>query len=341
MAALRLQRLDAVPAGLITTAPERLHRILPGPSLIHLEGRLRPPLFVSVLLHGNETTGFIALQGLLQKYSGRPLPRALSVFIGNVAAAREGLRRLEGQHDYNRTWPGTEAPQSEEAAVMRQVVDEMAQRGVFASIDIHNNTGLNPHYACVSRLDHRVLQLATLFSRLVVYIAQPLGIQSAAFSALCPAVTVECGKPDQRPGAQHALEYMDSCLHLSAIPDHAVPGHDLDLLRTVAQVTIRPGVSFGFQEKDADLVLHDHLDRLNFTDLPAGTMLGRWRRRSRAMPLLALDDGGRDVSREYFSLDEGRLVLRRPAMPSMLTLDERIIRQDCLGYLMERCPSQI
>jgi hypothetical protein len=47
------------------------------------------------------------------------------------------------------------------------------------------------------------------------------------------------------------------------------------------------------------------------------------------------------VSREYFALDEGRLVLRRPAMPSMLTLDERIIRQDCLGYLMERCPSQI
>jgi hypothetical protein len=25
-------------------------------------------------------------------------------------------------------------------------------------------------------------------------------------------------------------------------------------------------------------------------------------------------------------------------MPSMFTLDERIIRQDCLGYLMERYP---
>jgi hypothetical protein len=25
-----------------------------------------------------------------------------------------------------------------------------------------------------------------------------------------------------------------------------------------------------------------------------------------------------------------------PFMPSMFTLDERVIRQDCLGYLMER-----
>jgi hypothetical protein len=289
-----------------------------------------------VLLHGNETTGFIALQALLRKYAGRDLPRSLSVFIGNVSAAGAGLRLLEGQQDYNRTWPGTEAPESAEAAVMRQVVDEMARRGVFASIDVHNNTGLNPHYACVSRTDDRVLQLATLFSRLVVYINRPVGVQCTAFAALCPAVTVECGKPDQQPGMQHALEYMDSCLHLSAIPAHPVPDHDLDLLRTIAQVMIRPGVGFSFREGDADLVLHDHLDRLNFTDLPAGTVLGRVRRHLDVMPLLALDDGGRDVSREFFALAENRLVLRRPVMPSMLTLDERIIRQDCLGYLMER-----
>jgi hypothetical protein len=336
MATLRLHRLDTVPEGLTAVTPAGLHRILPGPSLIHLEGRLRPPLFVSVLLHGNETTGFIALQELLRKYSDRGLPRALSIFIGNVSAAREGLRLLEGQHDYNRTWPGTEAPESAEAAVMRQVVDEMARRGVFASIDIHNNTGLNPHYACVSRTDDRVLQLATLFSRLVVYINRPLGVQSTAFAALCPAVTVECGKPAQRPGVQHALEYMDGCLHLSVIPDHPVADHDLDLLRTIAQVMIRPGVGFSFREGDADLVLHDHLDRLNFTDLPAGTVLGRVRRRLEVMPLLAMDDSGRDVSHEFFYLAENRLVLRRPVLPSMLTLDERIIRQDCLGYLMER-----
>lgn len=40
--------------------------------------------------------------------------------------------------------------------------------------------------------------------------------------------------------------------------------------------------------------------------------------------------------RVCFGFDEGELRTRRPVMPSMFTLDERVIRQDCLGYLMER-----
>jgi len=49
------------------------------------------------------------------------------------------------------------------------------------------------------------------------------------------------------------------------------------------------------------------------------------------------EDGG-DAWDEFFALDNGALALRRPAMPAMLTLDERIVRQDCLCYLMERVP---
>ena len=54
------------------------------------------------------------------------------------------------------------------------------------------------------------------------------------------------------------------------------------------------------------------------------------------LPLLATDEKGHDVSERYFSVIDGRLVIRRATMPSMLTLDERIIQQDCLCYLMER-----
>jgi succinylglutamate desuccinylase len=82
--------------------------VLPGPALIHLPGRRIPPLFVSVLLHGNEDTGWLAAQSVLKKYATVELPRALSLFIGNVEAARTGLRRLDGQPDYNRVWPGSE-----------------------------------------------------------------------------------------------------------------------------------------------------------------------------------------------------------------------------------------
>jgi succinylglutamate desuccinylase len=137
-------------------------------------------LFVSVLLHGNETTGWQAVRQLLRCYRERELPRSLSLFIGNVRAARYGQRRLDGQPDYNRIWgPGSTPEHAMAEAVLRQ----MRQRGVFASVDIHNNTGTNPHYACVNYLDPSTLHLATLFGRTVLYFRRPEGVQSMAFGA--------------------------------------------------------------------------------------------------------------------------------------------------------------
>ncbi len=329
-----LSQLDHLPEGLLTVAPNDVYRVLAGPTLIHLPGRDQRPLFVSVLQHGNETTGFLAVQLLLQKYERRQLPRGLSIFFGNIEAARQGLRRLDGQCDYNRVWPGTAAAELPEAQMMQVIVDEMARRRVFASVDLHNNTGTNPYYACLNKLDHRFFQLAVLFSRLVVFFVRPKGVQSAAFATICPAVTLECGKPGQRHGVEYALEYLDSCLHLSELPDHPVPAHDIDFFRTVAQVHVRDQVTFNFQSSAADLILNDDLDRMNFTEIPVGTEWGT--AHNGVMPVLATDASGHDVTDAYFAVNEGKLILTRKVMPSSLTLDERIIRQDCLCYLMER-----
>ena len=84
--------LDTLPERFLDTPARELHRVLPGPTLIHLPGRRPTPLFVSVLLHGNEDSGVVALQRVLRAHAGRELPRALSILVGNVAAAREGLR---------------------------------------------------------------------------------------------------------------------------------------------------------------------------------------------------------------------------------------------------------
>jgi hypothetical protein len=52
--------------------------------------------------------------------------------------------------------------------------------------------------------------------------------------------------------------------------------------------------------------------------------------------LSAIDEQGHEVTRQFFKIDNQQLQIRRNTMPSMLTLDERVIRQDCLCYLMER-----
>jgi succinylglutamate desuccinylase len=328
-------QLDYLPDGLLDADSDALHTLLPEPALIHLPGKQAAPLFISVLLHGNEPTGFKAVQLLLKKYRDKELPRSVSLFLGNVAAASQNIRRLDDQPDYNRIWPGTELPPCAETGMAEEVVSIMKQRKVFASVDIHNNTGLNPHYACINRLDNRFLQLASLFGRLVVYFIRPKGVQSAAFAECCPAVTLECGRPGQQHGVEHALEFLDACLHLNEFPEHQVHPRDIDLFHTVAQVKIAEDVKFSFNEPDADLLLNEDIERMNFTEVTPGTVLGTSNNHA-GIPLIAQDEYGNNVTDSFFRLQNSCLQIIRATMPSMLTLDERVIRQDCLCYLMER-----
>ncbi|MCC7413256.1 MAG: peptidase M14 [Gammaproteobacteria bacterium] len=332
---MRLTELERIPDGLLELPAAELHRLLPGPTLIHLPGRRPAPLFVSTLLHGNEDTGWNALRALLGERRGRPLPRALSIFLGNVSAARAGLRRLDGQPDYNRIWPGGERDTGAEADVAAQVVARMRARAVFASIDIHNNTGLNPHYGCVNRLAPEFLHLASLFSRTAVYFTRPTGVQSAAFAPLCPAVALECGKPGTRSAETEAAQYVDAVLHLAQIPRHDPDRIDLDLYHTLATVRVRETLSFAFGDADADIAFVPELDHLNFRELPAGTALGRLRTDT-GIGLDVRDERDEDVGAHYFRRDGDTLRTRVPVVPAMLTLDPRAVRLDCLCYLMER-----
>lgn len=327
--------LDTLPEGITEVKATELHKILPTPTLVHLTGRTENPMFVSVLQHGNEETGLLAIQALLRKYQSKQLPRSLSIFFGNIDAAKQGSRKLDGQPDYNRVWPGTEQPPTKESSNAQQIVNEMKEREVFISLDVHNNTGINPHYACINTLDTAFLHLANLFGRFVVYFIRPKGVQSAAFAELCPAVTLECGKPGVQYGVEHAFEYLDSCLHLSQIPDHPVAPQDIDLFHTVSQVCIPDHVSFSFQENTADLMLSNDLERMNFTEIRVGTEFGHVNLPD-ILPVVATNEHGNEITADYFTVTEGRLVCCKPVMPSMLTLNEDVIRQDCLCYLMER-----
>ena len=335
-----LQTLNQIPPGLLELEAPQLEAALGRPTLIHLQGRRDPPLFVSVLMHGNETTGWEAVRQLLKGYERDgvtpDLPRSMSLFIGNVSAAAVGLRRLDGQPDYNRVWPGCEGGgDSPEQQLMREVVDIMAARGVFCSVDIHNNTGLNPHYACVNVIDNRFLHLATMFGRTVVYFIRPCGVASKAMARLCPSVTLECGKPGQTYGVEHATDYLHACLNLSEHPDHPVAEHDIDLFHTVAIVKVPEALSFGFDQPDVDIRFANDLDRLNFRELPRGTTLGHVAP-GVGVPLAVCSEQGQDVTGKYFAVDDGAIKLRIPVMPSMLTRDRLVVRQDCLCYLMER-----
>lgn len=331
---MMLTVLENLPAGLLDLPATELGNHLAGPTLIHLPGRMAEPLFVSVLLHGNETTGWLAVREFLARNLPGGLNRRLSLLLGNVQAARAGLRMLENGPDFNRIWEGApEHPAAEK--MVQQILDEMRRRRVFASIDIHNNTGRNPHYACVNRLHPAYLQLARGFGNTVVYFLRPRGVQSRAFSTLCPAVTVECGQPGEAPGTKHAREYLEWASRQTSFGDQRPT--DLDIYHTVAIVRVPESYSFAFDGEDVDLRFHPDLDHMNFVELPAGTTLAHVPT-DRPLRLHVTDESGADVYERFLAIANGQLRTRVPVIPSMFTRDARIIRQDCLGYLMERYP---
>lgn len=329
--------LDEIPEGLLQAKAHELHKTLSGPTLIRLKGRRDDVLFVSVLLHGNETTGWDAVRELLLDTtlsgSNTELPRGLYLFIGNVTAAAEGCRRLNGQVDFNRIWKAEDS--STESKMAAELLAEISRVKLFSALDVHNNTGMNPHYACINELKSEYFHLATLFSRTVVYFRRPDSVLSLALSKLCPATTIECGKSGDRKGTEHAKEYIHACLHLQAFPSHNVSEHDIDVFHTVATVKVREGIDFGIEQPKAELNFVGNMDRLNFQELKAGTILGHVNC-VESPCLQAINEDGEDVVEQYFSSEKGILRFSVPLMPSMITLDEEIIRQDCLCYLMER-----
>ncbi|MCP4298348.1 MAG: peptidase M14, partial [Proteobacteria bacterium] len=236
--AIEIDYFNDVPAGFLSVKPSGIRSVLPNPSIIYIKGRRQPPLYVSILLHGNEVSGLLAMQRLLNKYERlqRVLPRSLIIFVGNVEAAERNIRHLPDRPDFNRIWGGQNRLPEEKMA--QEVIDYIGQQKVFASIDIHNNTGKNPLYACVNHLENHFINLASLFSRTLVYFTDPSEVHSNAFAAFGPSVTLECGLSGEEQGVQHVQEFIDDCLHLDHIMDRHIPNQDIQLFHTVSKIRL-------------------------------------------------------------------------------------------------------
>jgi len=118
-------------------------------------------------------------------------------------------------------------------------------------------------------------------------------------------------------------------------PVFPVAEHDIELFHTAAIVKVLENTSFGFGESGVNISFLNDLDRLNFRELPKGTSLGHIEP-NHGLGLEVRDENGKDVTGLYFALEDGEIKLRTPVMPSMLTTNHQVIRQDCLCYLMER-----
>ncbi|MCP3687517.1 MAG: peptidase M14 [Gammaproteobacteria bacterium] len=327
----KLAILSALPDGFHDFETNQILEYFPTTTLIEIEGNRSPPLFVSILLHGNEYSGLKAVQALLRKYRNG-IPRSLYLLLGNVSAAAQGKRVLAGQVDYNRCWPGTEMNANAETRLMQTVVERVAQGPLFAAIDVHNTSGVNPHYAGLTMVTQENQHLAAMFNHICQVFTRPKGVMTMAFNELCPAAILECGRPGDVAGIQHATELLDALLHMDHFPQRPVAAHDLQMVRTVATLNIPDSVSLDFNlNSQTDLRFDQNFDRMNFTEIKPQDVFAY---SSVETPLIATDQQGKDVTGQIIRVEGGKVYLNSTFMPAMITLDESIIRQDCLCHLL-------
>jgi hypothetical protein len=289
-------------------------------------------LFISVLLHGNELSGWNALRTYL---SEQPVPpRSMFVLIGNLAAAKAGVRTLPDQIDYNRIWKQTES----EHGVVEGVRSHVLGQELFAAIDLHNNTGKNPAYAVLTSGERANHSLAQCFSDKAVYLDKPDTVLTRLFDGHCPSVTLELGPINDERSDARALDFLR---RLMLLDDLEEPVSDLSIYRTRARVHVAENASIGFADilsENRDIVFTGGLEGVNFHPLAQDTEFGRI---SVPLPraLRVVDDHDVLVTDQFFRVDGGVLLLTQSVIPAMFTTDEEVVRQDCLCYLMEELPS--
>lgn len=330
--------LDRLPEGFLNATAQSLHGLLPPATLVHLPGVIPRPLLVSVLLHGNEDAGLKAVQQVLRQAAGQPLQRALSIFFGNVEAARHNVRFLPSQPDFNRIWSDSHAD-SPYGRMAQAVVKAMLARGVFAVLDLHNNTGRNPLYSCISPSDHAAFKLAALFSEIAVRTGTISGTLTGAFAPHCPAITCECGEIGNAEGVRRAAGLVEQCLGLTSDGLAEVDDSRLTTYEAFATIAVPDGlgIAVGGPVADDGIQLSPDIDLLNFRELPAGFSLAKAGRNLHGEALLALDDRGMPMT-GVFVRDGDDVRLAEASTPAMLTPHEDAIRKTCLGYLMRRLP---
>jgi succinylglutamate desuccinylase len=330
-----LNIIDHLPPELLNMGPEELHTLLPGPTLLRLAGEKKPPLFLSTLLHGDEPTGFFAIQKFLKKNlnSTSLLPRERLLFIGNPSAAARNRRSLPGQPDFNRIWNGGNLP---EHSLARELVAAIQKENVFAAVDIHNSSGKNPYYACLNKLDGSIINLARTFSQNLVYFTRPKEVLSNTFSDFCPAVTLECGQPGDLYGQEQVLDFLEELFSLETLPDDPYHMDTPTIYHSIARIEVPKDCRIAFDREvaDIDLCFIQNLDTMNFAELPENTLLG-WQLNDQ-FKLSVIDEKGEDVEDQFFCYDNGEIRLQRAVVPSLLTTNPQSVYQDCLGYLMQK-----
>jgi hypothetical protein len=310
-------------------------RWLGGPCLLRVRGedpsRTRA---LSVLVHGNETSGARALHRWLRR--GRRPHASLLCIVGGVRAAlREPAlthRFVPGERDLNRCFrpPFDDPP----GPVAREILEALRAARPDCLVDIHNTSTPGPAFAVAPHEDPAHESLAALFCRNLVVTDISLGALMETSGDPCPAVTVECGAAADPAADAIAWQGLLRYLHETEVPGTLPAGAPIELYHHPVRLELEPGTRIAWGDAPvagADLTVRAGLEQLNFSTAAPRTRLG-WLGPRGLAPLRLRDGRGRELRGDWLQDDAGCLRAALALRLFMITASAEMALGDCLLY---------
>ena len=294
-----------------------LHTELDGPTVFDLRRGTKRPFFASTLLHGNETSGWNSIRRFLADSK----EASLVVLVGNIEAAAQNQRHLPHETDFNRVWR-----QDPWRTNLQELLHEVDP---WCGIDIHNNSGPNPHYSVVTNFDSSTLALASMFSDKLIYTEHTKDILGYALSQYCPALTIETGTVDDAESEARAYELLRILSRMDQVPSK--PCRELQTFSTRGIVK----VEHASESKENFPHFDRKLDNKSFQTLTAGTEFVNCIPAGWHVNVMDPADDV-DVTDEFIDFRGDRAYLKRDVVLSMFTRNPVLAVQDCVCYFLNR-----
>ena len=313
---MRFDVQDSFDEQLLNVEAHELHRFLSGSTVFDLRQEGVKPFFVSTLLHGNETSGWDAVRRFIADHSDA----SFVLFIGNVHAAAQNMRHLPHEVDFNRIW--------QQQPWQTYLSDLLQTYKPWCGIDIHNNSGPNPHYSVVTDVRRKTLALATLFSNKVIFTDHTLDILAHGVSSHCPALTIETGTVDDPASERRAYAFLERLNTIGRVPDALQCEPETYATVGIVKVAHQNGGIDNFP------VFEPSLKHKSFKTLPAGSpfincLPTDWQ-------VNVLDPAhDRDLTLDFLEFRDRGAILKRDVVMSMFTHKPLLAIQDCVCYFLK------
>ncbi|PIE39362.1 MAG: succinylglutamate desuccinylase [Gammaproteobacteria bacterium] len=331
----RIHWVENPPAAFSEGHAEAFLERLGQPTGIVLSGRDNSRCRALVTLsHGNEPSGFFAVQHYLQ--SGQVPAVKTVIVLPSVHAAllkpRFSHRMADGARDLNRCFKPPFA--GEQGALAKAILEDLQAHKPEAVVDMHNTSGSGPGFGVVTHMDWRHDALVSLFVQRMIVTKLTLGSLMEVSETLFPTVTIETG--GRLDDDAHELAYEGLCRYFNddeVLIPHAADW-DLDRLLDPVRLELRPDAVLCYADTaqpHAHITLHPEVERYNFGAVKAGTELG-WVTAPVATLFTALDKNGNCALDKILATSGNTLKIASDLRLFMFTNNAAIAKSDCLFY---------